>query len=222
MGRNGSVAMVLSLAFLATAAHAQSRRSSLTSSSPARNYSLLGSDTVPTGVDVASAEVGWPGIGFGITHGTSATSDIGARFDLLYGIENTTNSQFGIGLRVPFRIHMMQRDRLGLLFHIDPGIKFYATDSASFGFQFPIGITLGYRASPEFNVAFGVDLPMSLFVTPSPVDFVLGPLFGPAFEYHVDRELTIGLNTRFGPVFFTQPGVSQFGFIMQLLLAYRL
>jgi hypothetical protein len=222
MRRNGSVAVVLSLALLATAAHAQSRRSSLTSSSPARNYSLLGSDTVPNGVDVASAEVGWPSVSFGVTHGTSATSDIGARFDLLYGIENTTNSQFGIGLRVPFRIHVMQRDRLGLLFHIDPGIKFYATDPASFGFQFPIGITLGYRAAPEFNVAFGVDLPMSLFVTPSPVNFVLGPLFGPAFEYHVDRELTIGLNTRFGPVFFTEPGVSRFGFVMQLLLAYRL
>ena len=223
MGRNGSVAMVLSLALVATAAHAQSRRSSLTSStSPARNYSLLGSDTVPTGVDVASAEVGWPSVSFGITHGTSATSDIGARFDLLYGIENTTESQFGIGLRVPFRFHAMQRDRLGLLFHIDPGIKFYATSPAAFGFQFPIGITLGYRASPEFNVAFGVELPMTLIVTPSPVDFFLGPLFGPAFEYHVDRELTIGLNTRFGPVFETAGGQSRFGLIMQLLLAYRL
>jgi hypothetical protein len=52
--------------------------------------------------------------------------------------------------------------------------------------------------------------------------FALGPLFGPAVEYHVDRQLSVGLNTRFGPMFFTNGGFSQFGFITQLLLAYRI
>ena len=72
------------------------------------------------------------------------------------------------------------------------------------------------------TVAFGVELPMTLFVTPSPVDFWLGPLFGPAFEYHVDRELTLGLNTRFGPIIETAGGTTHFGFVTQLLIAYRL
>jgi len=63
---------------------------------------------------------------------------------------------------------------------------------------------------------------MFLSVTPSPVDFILGPLFGPAFEYHVDRDLTIGLNTRFGPIIETAGGATRFGFLTQMLLAYRL
>jgi hypothetical protein len=223
MRRTGSVAVVLSLALLATAAHAQSRRTSLTSSSSrGGQYSLLGGDTVPNGVDVASGEFGYPSVSFGLTHGTSATSDIGVRFDILYGFENTTISEFGIGVRVPFRFQAYRRDRIGVLFHVDPGIKFYTTNPASFGFQWPIGVTLGYTASPELNIAFGVELPMFLRLTPSPVDFYLGPLFGPAFEYHVDRELTIGLNTRFGPMIETAGGGTQFGFIVQLLLAYRL
>jgi hypothetical protein len=224
MRRTGSVATVLSLALLATAAHAQSRRTSLTSSGTSRsgNYSLLGADTVPTGVDVASGEFGYPGVSFGLTHGTSPTSDIGVRFDILYGFENTTISEFGIGVRVPFRIAAYKRDRIGVLFHVDPGIKFYTTSPAAFGFEWPIGVTLGYNVSPELNIAFGVELPMFLRLTPSPVDFYLGPLFGPAFEYHVDRELTIGLNTRFGPMIETARGSTQFGFITQLLIAYRL
>jgi hypothetical protein len=224
MRRTGSVATVLSLALLATAAHAQSRRTSLTSSGTSRSghYSLLGGETVPTGVDVVSGEFGYPGVSFGLTHGTSPTSDIGLRFDILYGFENTTISEFGIGVRVPFRFAAYKRDRIGVLFHLDPGIKFYTTSPAAFGFQWPIGVTLGYTVSPELNVAFGLEVPMTLFVTPSPVNFVFGPLFGPAFEYHVDRELTIGLNTRFGPMIFTEPGVTRFGFVTQLLLAYRL
>ena len=53
MRRTGSVAVVLSLALLATAAHAQSRRTSLTTSSTrSGHYSLLGGETVPAGVDV--------------------------------------------------------------------------------------------------------------------------------------------------------------------------
>ena len=184
MRRTGSVAVVLSLALLATAAHAQSRRSSLTTSSTSRShYSLLGGETVPTGVDVASGEFGYPGISFGLTHGTSATSDIGVKFDILYGFENTTDSEFGIGVRVPFRFAAYRKDRIGVLFHIDPGIKFYTTNPAAFGFQWPIGVTLGYTVGPE---------------------------------------LTIGLNTRFGPMIETAGGNTRFGFVTQLLLAYRL
>ena len=223
MRRTGSVAVVLSLALFATAARAQSRRTSLTGSSSSRgNYSLLGADTVPNGVDVASGEFGFPGVSLGLTHGTSANSDIGVKFDILYALENTSNSEFGLGVRVPLRFAAYKRDRVGVLFHIDPGIKLYTTDPVAFGFQWPVGVTLGYTVSPEFNVAFGFDVPMFLKVAASPVVFVLGPMFGPAFEYHVDRELTLGLNTRFGPMIFTNGGGTEFGFVTQLFIGYRL
>jgi len=47
-------------------------------------------------------------------------------------------------------------------------------------------------------------------------------LFGPAFEYRVDRQLTVGLNTKFGPNFTSAGGGAQFAFITQMVLAYRL
>jgi hypothetical protein len=215
-----SGAALLTAAVVALPAFAQ-RTTSI--SVPPSRYSLLGGTTVPNGADVVSAEVGWPSATFGFTHGTSSTTDIGFKFDLLYGFENTNVGQFGVGARVPLRAVIMRRDRLSALVHVDPGLKVYTTSpDASFGIQFPVGVTVGYAASPELNVAFGLELPMFLVLTgaASP-DFFLGPLFGPAVEYHVDRQLTVGLNTRFGPMFETKDG-SRFGFITQLLLAWRL
>jgi|SRR5438094_5266274 len=211
----------------ATAAAPAFAQRSTAITAPVR-YSLLGGTTVPSGVDVASAEVGWPSATFGFTHGTSANTDIGFKFDLIYGLEYTDIGQFGIGARVPLRMMVMRRDRLSAVVHIDPGLKLYTTNiNTTFGIQFPVGVTVGYAAQPQLNVAFGLELPMFLaFISPhgptqSQVDFFIGPLFGPAVEYHVDRQLTVGLNTRFGPMFEAKDG-SRFGFITQLLLAYRL
>src|SRR6267378_3329215 len=168
---------------------------------PGGQYSLLGGTTVPAGTDVVSGEFGWPSTSFGFTHGMGPSTDVGFRFDLIYGFENTTNSQFGIGFRVPLRFMIHRRDRISVLAHVDPGIKIYTTTPAIFALQWPIGLTVGYTATPELNVAFGVELPMTLEVTgpgPSPVQMFLGPIFS------------------------TKGGGGQFGFITQLLLAYRL
>jgi|SRR5205085_10057704 len=209
------------------AAPAFAQRSTAITASP--RYSLLGGTTVPNGVDVVSAEVGWPSASFGFTHGTSPTTDIGFKFDLLWGFEYATAySQFGLGFRVPLRAIVLRRDRLTAVAHIDPGLKVYTTTPATFGFQWPAGLTLGYSATAEVNVAFGLELPMTLVVTgptgpnQSAVRLYLGPLFGPAVEYRVDRQLTVGLNTRFGPIFNTSNGTSAFGMIMQAMLAWRL
>src|SRR5256714_11633795 len=86
-------------------------------------YSLLSGTTVPGGTDVVSGEFGWPSVSFGFTHGTGPTSDVGFKFDLLFGFENTKNSQFGIGFRVPLRFLVHRRDRISVLAHVDPGIK---------------------------------------------------------------------------------------------------
>ncbi|HMC34875.1 MAG TPA: hypothetical protein VKH65_10730 [Myxococcales bacterium] len=208
------------LVFSAAASPAFAQRTT-----PGGHYSLLSGTTVPGGTDVVSGEFGWPSASFGFTHGTGPTSDAGFRFDLLYGFENTKNSQFGVGFRVPLRFMIHRRDRISVLAHVDPGIKIYTTTPALFGFQWPIGLTVGYTATPEVNVAFGFELPMTLEVTGpglSPVQMFLGPMFGPALEYHVDRQLTVGFNTRFGPIFSTKGGGGEFGFVTQMLLAYRL
>jgi len=197
-------------------------RAQVRSAAAPSGYSLLGGTTVPTGADVISGEFGWPSATFGFTHGMGPTTDVGIKFDLLYGFEYTTTSQFGIGVRIPLRLNLLRRDKVSVLVHVDPGIKMYTTTPVLFGLQWPVGVTLGYAATPEFTVGFGVEVPMFLWLTPSPAQFLLGPLFGPGFEYHVDRQLSIGLNTRFGPIFDTAGGGGQFGFITQMVLGYRL
>ncbi|MGZ6123732.1 MAG: hypothetical protein ACXWLR_02170 [Myxococcales bacterium] len=185
-------------------------------------YSLLGGETVGAGTNVVSGEFGWPSVSFGYTHGLSRDTDVGLRFDLLFGIEGATEaSQFGVGFRVPMRMTAMRRDRFSVLLHFDPGMKIFTTSPAEFGLGFPVGAIFGYSATREMVVAFGVDLPMTLYVSPSPVRFLISPMFGPAVEFHVDPRLALGINTRFGSVINTAGG-SAFGFVMQLLLAYRM
>src|SRR5919199_1488510 len=93
----------------ATAAAPAFAQRSTAITAPVR-YSLLSGTTVPTGVDVISGEFGWPSATFGFTHGLSPTTDVGFKFDLIWGFENTTISQFGIGFRVPYRATVLRRD----------------------------------------------------------------------------------------------------------------
>jgi len=214
--------IVVLAATFALQAEAQTRKTDTAPPPPGTRYSLLGGETVGTGVDVVSGEFGWPGISFGFTHGLNRDQDVGLRFDLLFGIEEiSTATQFGLGVRVPYRVTLLRRDRVSVLAHVDPGIKLYTTSPAAFGLQFPVGVTFGYSATRDLVVAFGVDMPMTLLLTPSPVTFFIAPTFGPAVEFHVDPRLAVGFNTRFGPVINTNGG-SNFGFVTQLLLAYRL
>ena len=214
-------ALVLTMA-VALGATAQTRRTTDISAPVTGRYSLLGGETVGTGVNVVSGEFGWPSVTFGITHGLSRETDVGAKFDLLFGVEGATEaSQFGIGFRVPYRMVALRSDRLSVLLHVDPGIKLFTYSPALFGIAFPVGAIVGYAVNRDITAAFGVDVNMTLYVTPSPVSFWISPMFGPAVEFHVDPRLAVGINTRFGPVL-PSTGGSSFGFVTQLMLAYRM
>ena len=113
------------------------------------------------------------------------------------------------------------RPGVDLLLHVDPGIKLFTYSPALFGIAFPVGAIVGYAVNRDITAAFGVDLNMTLYVTPSPVSFWISPMFGPAVEFHVDPRLAVGINTRFGPVL-PSTGGSSFGFVTQLMLAYRM
>jgi len=89
--RSGTAILAVVTALFSSAVRAQTRpaRSATEMTLPQAQYSLLGGETVPSGMDVVSAEVGWPSVTFGFTHGTGPTSDVGLRFDLLYGVVAT-------------------------------------------------------------------------------------------------------------------------------------
>ena len=111
-------------------------------------WSVVGAETVH-GRQVLDVQSGWPSTTFGYTMGLSPTTDVSFRLGLLYGYEGTTNSQFGLSFYAPLRFQLLQTHDFKLLFHVDPGLKLYTTSSAQFGFQFPVGLVMGFPDPAE-------------------------------------------------------------------------
>jgi hypothetical protein len=194
-------------------------------------WSVIGSETVSPGRPVIDVQTGWPSTTFGYTFGLSGTNDISLRLGLLYGYEGTTASQFGLSFYAPLRFQLLQSKDFRLLLHVDPGLKLYTTSSAQFGFQFPVGIVVGFPVQPNLEVGVGLDFNMTLLVTGNFAPrFIFGPAAGPYVEYHVTPQLSLGLNTRFGAAidaYSSDAGISGgtstgFAFTTQLLVGYRL
>jgi hypothetical protein len=194
-------------------------------------WSTVGSETVSPGRPVIDVQTGWPSTTFGYTFGLSPTSDVSLRLGLLYGYEGTTSSQFGLSLYAPLRFQLLQGKDFKLLFHVDPGLKLYTTSEAQFGFQFPVGLVMGFPVRQDLEIGVGLDFNMTLLVSGllAP-QFIFGPAAGPYVEYHPTPQLSVGLNTRFGAAIDAyssgggiQGGTStEFAFTTQLFLGYRL
>jgi hypothetical protein len=192
----------------------------LLAAAPAERWSLYGGETVAAGQDVLVGEVGWPGTSLGWTHGLTDTTDAGVRLDILYGFETTTDTHFGLGLRVPLRAIVVRTGRMSLLVRTDPGLKVYPGNGTPWGFSFPVGAAVGFDVNPDLRFALGVDVPMSLLF--SPAQFVIGTEFGFGVDYFLDPRLIAGFNIRVGPVFSTEANGSRFGFVTQIGIAYRM
>jgi hypothetical protein len=194
-------------------------------------WSMVGSETVSPSRPVVDVQAGWPCTTFGYTFGLSATTDVSLRLGLLYGFEGTTHGQFGLSFYAPLRFQLLQGRDFKLLLHVDPGLKLYTTSNAKFGFQFPVGVVLGFPIQPNLEIGVGLDFNMTLLVsgTVAP-QFVFGPTAGPYVEYHPAPHLSVGLNTRFGAAIDAHsagggtPGGTNtaFAFTTQLFLGYRL
>jgi hypothetical protein len=204
---------------------------SVASAAPARggratgDWSILAADTVTSGSDVLYGAAGFPDFSFGWAHGVSPGFDAGLKLSLIYGVENTTNTKFGFGLGAPLRWEVGRGPSVHVLFHVDPGIRLYTFDPAVFGFAAPLGINVEFLTRAPVKFGFGADMHNTLSITGnnSPV-YAFGPLVGPFIEYHVDRDLAIGFDTRFGAIISIASGNTNtdFGFRAQAVIAYRM
>jgi hypothetical protein len=203
---------------------------SMASAAPARatrnssgDWSIVAGDTVTPGSDVIYGAAGFPDFSFGWAHGISPTFDAGLKLRLIYGIEHTTNTQFGFGFGAPLRWQLTRGPSLAILFHVEPGIRLYTTDPVAFGFAAPFGFNLEFLTRAPFEFGVGIDWNNTLRVT-NGAAYVFGPLVGPFMEYHIDRDLVVGLDTRFGVIISAASGgtATNFGFRTQAVLAYRL
>jgi hypothetical protein len=80
---------------------------------------------------------------------------------------------------------------------------------------------LGYQATPQFRLAGVADVQMAAQVTHGG-QFDIGPLFGADAAWALDHDLTLALDTRFGPLFYSTGANADFSFRTQLVINYRL
>ncbi len=193
----------------------------LLAAAPAERWSLYGGETLAAGQDVFSGEVGWPSTSLGWTHGLTDTTDAGVRFDVLYAFETTTDTHFGLGLRVPLRGIAVRAGRVSLLVRADPGLKVYPGNGTPWGFALPVGAAVGIAVNPDLRLALGLDVPLTFFFAPS-AQVVIGTQFGIGFDYFVDPSLLIGFNARVGPIFSTDANGSRLGLVTQIGIGYRM
>jgi hypothetical protein len=195
----------------------------------AGGWGLHSGDTLRGGDNMVYGEFGWPSVALGFQHGMSSKVDLGFRLDLIYGLEYTTTTALGMGMRMPIRIAMAKGGKFSAMLHFDPGVKFDAFSffgKPLFGIWLPLGLEFGIHIVPEATLQFGFDMPFYLNLTQAV--YVGIPIqFGFGFEYKIDDHLGVGLNTRFGPSIgagdirgFGFSGVA-FGFVTQAGFMYR-
>jgi hypothetical protein len=180
----------------------------LLAAAPADRWSLYGGDTLAPGEDALSGEVGWPSTSLGWTHGLTETTDMGVRFDVLYAFETTTDTHFGLGLRIPLRAIAVRTSRISLLVRADPGLKVYPGNGTPWGFGLPL------------SAALGLEVPISVLFAPAQI--VIGTQFGVGIDWLLDPRLIFGVNLRVGPVFSTEANGSRLGLVTQIGIAYRM
>jgi hypothetical protein len=213
-----ALALATALAFVPVATFAQQAKG-------LGDYSIVGAE-INTGKPVEDIQAGWPNVNFGYTFGLSKAMDMGFRFGFLYGVEGTTNTQFGLGAWVPLRFQLSRGDKFNLLFHVDPGMRVYfAHDNSNtlFAITAPVGLVMGFPVAPNLEIGGGLDFMMALNLT-DPVTFVFTPWAGPYVEYHIpDSKVALGVNSRFGVAIPTTSGTSAtFAFTAQAFVGYRL
>jgi hypothetical protein len=202
-------------------------------------WTLIGADTVGDGENVIGAQAGWPDLTLGITHGMSPASDVSGKFQLNYSFEGTTiQNKIAIGLLVPFRFNVVHNEKVSLLLHVDPGLKILTGPGpAKLGTQSGVGALIGFRPMPQLQIGFGIDVPAVVYFTGDQKPIIALPfLFGPFLEYHVDSNITIGVDTRFGVLWYSVGDFkddagdvlavgftdTQFAFRVQFAVGYRL
>jgi len=187
------------------------------------HWSVATGETVSPDRDAIALWAGWPGLSFAYLHGFSDRSDMALKFDLLLAQENTTDSAFGAGFDVPLRLVVNRSGAVSLAVQVEPGLRIYTQNSqTNFMTRFPVGGVLGLQATPELRVGVSADLTMAINWTHTQF-FEIGPQFGAAGEYKLDKNLIVGGQVKFGPQFYTVSGSgTDLAFTVQALIGYRM
>lgn len=193
---------------------------------PPPGWGLHSGDTVPRGDVLLYGELGWPDLSLGFQRGVGDNLDVGLRLSVSLGVDyiiprdrnGVEDLSLGFGFSVPIRARVFHNEKISVLVHADPGIKFeYLTPKPFFGPQLPVGIDLGVHVSPRTTVTLGLDVPFLFRVTPDPTG-IIPFLAGVSVERRFTDHFGMSVNLRPGILY----GVNRTGSSVDLALLSQL
>lgn len=173
-----------------------------------QGWSLYSGQTVGSGADVVSGQVGWPGLSLQYLHGATSRFDLGVKLTPInYGFEGITNRVMpGIKIQAVARLGLVEQSRFNLGLEFAPGPMFYfppgRNSQTLIGLSLPVRLMAGIPIGSAIMANLGLDVPF--FVTFGNNSSVTIPiLFGGGVEYFIDRHLEVSFNLKMGPAIYT-------------------
>jgi len=111
--------------------------------------------------DAIGFELGWPGTQLSRTCRTSDRTDVGARFDLLYGFENTTHTHSAPAWTCLPPGGEPEQQGLGRAAHRPGTADLHAQQPDDFMTRFRRRV-IGFQATPELRLGASADLSMAV------------------------------------------------------------
>lgn len=146
---------------------------------------------------------GTPRIGY--MTGLNPTTAIGGEFILDIGQFYNTQSfvpgnRIFVGAAVPIKLLLSEEDKLTFALTVAPGIgaQIITGGATQFGILMHGAVNVGYKASKQFTIGGGIDVPLSLHFGDF-TNVAIPILLGPAAEFRVTRDLTLRSELKLGP-----------------------
>jgi hypothetical protein len=213
----GCWAVVLSLG-VAGVARAQTE---VTPATGSHRWTVESAETVGAGVNVASAQAGYPGLELMLIHGLDATTDVNAQIGLNYAFEGITQgTRFEFTAQVGIRKELLAiGNNIKLSGRFDPGILIAAAPG-QFGIKIPVGLEVGIPMDEKLILNGSLDLPM-FFAFGDNSAFYIPLLFGGGAEYLIQPNLAVTGKLKMGPTWRTGGGGSSFTLYALIGAAYK-
>ncbi len=198
----------------------------------ARAWTAKGADLVQTGEYVLDVSLGWPEIRAGVHVPVKEWFEIEPRLTFFYGwgagANHFTQVALGDTLGVKLKFNVLHRDRFDVSLEADPALVFVypAVNQAKFGFGLQLGLpsaTFSYKVIDQLWIMAGLDMPIAIMFTPSPVGARIPFLFKFGVEWAIKDNLHLVAPIEVGPDIYATSGASFVGvaFNVALGIAYR-
>jgi len=181
---------------------------SMTSTSWAGPFSLLGGEPMPAGT-AHQVGMGWPSLFYEWWHSGNPDWALGA--ELVYGdwSGGFSDVEIGAAFQVPLRWHLARSNPISAAFRLTPGILFAGAETGRkkddhfvCGLRGELAVPVTVDLYPSMNLITGAAMPFTVFFVESEDPFVVIPILARiGAEFKATPTVTPWLLFELGPAF---------------------